>query len=246
MRWRPIATCLAAALIIVGFAIAIPLFDKTLATADVDATAKASEESAQLQQDGAKAVRRVSIDVPAILQYPELPTGCESIALTDALSARGFELTKTEIADYWLPTSDSDFVNAFWGNPYSTEGNACMAPGVTQAAANYLAEQDTDLEAVDMTGAPFEAVLDEVAAGNPTIVWCTIGLEEPGECYRFEHEYGRTYRLITNSHCVVVSGFDLDNGVVFASDPLAGQVAYPLETLIARYYATGAQAVVIR
>ena len=45
---------------------------------------------------------------------------------------------------------------------------------------------------------------------------------------------------------MVVRGFDLDAGTVLVSDSLAGQVAYPLATFAARYYALGAQAVVLR
>ena len=45
---------------------------------------------------------------------------------------------------------------------------------------------------------------------------------------------------------MVVRGFDLDAGTVLVSDSLAGQVSYPLATVAARYYALGAQAVVLR
>ncbi len=39
------------------------------------------------------------VDVPCYLQYPELPTGCESVALTNLLNYYGFGLGKTIIAD---------------------------------------------------------------------------------------------------------------------------------------------------
>ena len=43
------------------------------------------------------------VDVPCYSQYPELPTGCESVALTNLLNYYGFGLGKTIIADYyWL------------------------------------------------------------------------------------------------------------------------------------------------
>ncbi|MFR7670840.1 MAG: C39 family peptidase [Collinsella sp.] len=43
------------------------------------------------------------VDVPCYSQYPELPTGCESVALTNLLNYYGFGLGKTIIADYYLP-----------------------------------------------------------------------------------------------------------------------------------------------
>lgn len=54
-----------------------------------------------------------------------------------------------------------------------------------------------------------------------------------------------TYRLYANSHCVVVSGYDLNEGLVLVSDSLAGQVSYDLQQFAVRYYELGAQAVVI-
>lgn len=63
--------------------------------------------------------------------------------------------------------------------------------------------------------------------------------------YRTARENGRTYRLYANSHCVVVSGYDLNEGLVLVSDSLAGQVSYDLQQFAVRYYELGAQAVVI-
>ena len=51
------------------------------------------------------------VDVPCCSQYPELPTGCESVALTNLLNYYGFGLGKTIIADYYLPKgSNGNFV----------------------------------------------------------------------------------------------------------------------------------------
>ena len=246
LRWRAACVCFGGAVLLVAGACSLPLLTSSPASADVDAEAKASAEAALLQSGTDELSRRTSFDVPALSQYPELPTGCESVALTNALLSYGFDLTKTTIADTWLPTSDQDFVGAFLGDPRTPEGNSCMAPGLASAASSYLAEQNSSLEAANLTGASFEEVLREVANQHPVIVWCTIGLESPGDCYLAERVDGRLYRLITNSHCIVVSGYDLDSGTVFVSDSLVGQAAYPLETLAARYYALGAQAVVIR
>ena len=56
------------------------------------------------------------VDVPCYSQYPELPTGCEWVALTNLLNYYGFGLGKTIIADYYLPKgSNGNFVTAFDG-----------------------------------------------------------------------------------------------------------------------------------
>ena len=50
-----------------------------------------------------------SLEIQPILQEPELPTGCESVALTMALEYLGFELEKTTIADQYLIRSATNF-----------------------------------------------------------------------------------------------------------------------------------------
>lgn len=189
--------------------------------------------------------RFVQLDVPSFDQNPALPTGCESVALTDALVYRGYDLGVTDIADNWLPLSETDFVNAFMGDPHSTEGNSCMAPCIAQTASAYLAAQGSTLTAEDATGMTVESMLETVAAGTPVIAWCTIDLVEPGQPYAVAWQDNRAYELYDSSHCVVVSGFDLDASVVFASDPLEGRTSYDLALFASRYYELGAQAVVV-
>ena len=53
--------------------------------------------------------------VPNILQNPELPTGCESVALTMLLHYWGYDTLKTEIADHYLSYDTTNFVSSFVG-----------------------------------------------------------------------------------------------------------------------------------
>lgn len=245
-RWTATRLCFLAAALLLTVAAMFTLLSSPMAVADINAARRATQDVAVLQTNTSQTQRAVSLEVPALEQYPELPTGCESVALTNALLSIGFDLEKTEIADTWLPLSDSNFVTAFMGDPHSIDGHSCMAPAIVQTAAAYLAAQESSLEAIDLTGTSFEELLAEVAAGNPVVVWCTIGLEAPGTAYQVERAGDRTYRLYANSHCVVVSGYDLDAGTILVSDSLAGQVSYDLQQFAARYYELGAQAVVVK
>ena len=246
--------CLLAGTLLVIGAIGAAATQSSTAVADVCAQEKAALVAARLQAqaapnaevgDGIVLPRSASLAVPALQQYPELPTGCESVALTNVLLSYGFDLQKTEIADQWLPTSDTDFVNAFMGDPRTAEGHSCMAPAIVRAASAYLAAQGSSLEAVDLSGASFESLLQEVADGNPVLVWCTIDLQDAGAAYSVANVSGRTYRLFAASHCGVLSGYNLNEGIVQVSDSLAGAVACDLETFAARYFQLGSQAVVI-
>lgn len=234
----------ATAILMAGMAI-VPSLSSRIASADVCVEERATQDVVALVEATPEELHAVALDVPALEQNPELPTGCESVALTNALLSYGFDLEKTDIADAWLARSDSDFVNAFMGDPYTTDGHSCMAPAIVEAANAYLASQSSSLEAVDLTGATIEDVLDQVLDGNPVVAWCTIGLEDPGTAYQVARVDERTYRLYANSHCVVVSGYDLDAGTIQVSDSLAGEVTYDLQLFAERYYQLGAQAVVI-
>ncbi|BAK43864.1 hypothetical protein EGYY_06630 [Eggerthella sp. YY7918] len=217
--------------------------DNAAGVAETETAALSSSEETPGSE--AESASSCSLDVPALLQNPELPTGCESVALVNALQFYGFNVEKTEIADLWLARSDYDFVHAFLGNPYDTSGFACMAPALVEAANAYLEAQDSSLHAEEKTGSSFSDVLALVATGRPVIVWCTIDLAEPSQAYQVAYENGNEYRLLQPSHCVVISGYDLDSGVVYVSDSLVGQTSYPLDLFATRYYQLGAQAIVI-
>ena len=70
-----------------------------------------------------------TIEVDNIMQYPELPTGCETVALTILLNHLGFPADKVDIARNYLPKLDfywengilygADYKTTFAGDPES-------------------------------------------------------------------------------------------------------------------------------
>ncbi len=201
------------------------------------------ESGAAFSWDGVSSVP--ALDVPAVQQNPELPTGCESVSLTNALSYWGFELSKTEIADSWMPTSSTDFVTAFLGDPHTSYGHSIAAPGLTATANAYLEAQGSDLVARDVTGAEFGSLLDYVGAGVPVVVYGTIGMAYPNAAYASQTYEGRTYYLFDTIHCLVLCGYDADADAYVMSDPLEGTVSYDASTVEAVYEAVGSQAIVV-
>lgn len=190
---------------------------------------------------------RVVLNVPCAFQYPDLPTGCESVALTNALNFYGCGLGKTTIADRYMQWSGSNFVTAFWGNPHSaTNGNCISAPGITNTANSYLTKAGRKQRAYDLTGSNFYKLYDYLERGHPVVIWATIGMRNLGGCYATQVWGGRVYHTYTNSHTVVLRGFNRASGVVYLADSIDGYTTFSASRIAQLYYQRGSQAVVIQ
>lgn len=186
------------------------------------------------------------LSVPCLMQYPELPNGCESVALTNVLNYKGFRLSKCTMADYWIPRSSWNFVTHFWGNPHSYSGNSIAAPGLARAANNFLNAKGSKLNAYDVSGKSLRQLYSYVAKGHPVIVWATIGQQSIGPCYGVQYWNGKRYAVYTNSHTLVVRGFDRINNKVYLADSISGYVTCDASWFAMTYSARGSQAVVIK
>lgn len=183
----------------------------------------------------------VDIGVPAIFQNPELPTGCESVALTEALNYYGFGLSKTTIADYYMPWSGYDFVYSFMGNPHTDYGAAIMAPGITNTANDFLRSKGSSLRATELTGASLRSLFGYLDRGAPIVVWNTMYMYEPGGVQAYQDGY----EMRSNTHAVTLSGYDPFNDAVLVADPLSGRVWRDRWDFERLYNIMGRQAVVI-
>lgn len=192
-------------------------------------------------------LHKASITLNCVYQEPELPTGCEIVATDTVLKYLGFPISKTKLADtYFLDETEyKDFRYYYAGNPYTDYGLGCYAPAVTIAANKYLSVCDSNYIAFNYTGYEFESLLNEVAKGNPVIVWATIEQKEPykGLDFKFGDE---VVSWISMEHCLVLCGYDLDNKTVKVSDPLVGIVDYDMQLFKNRFLQLKSQAVVIR
>lgn len=165
------------------------------------------------------------MDTSKDLQYPELPNGCEATALSTLMRMNGIEVSKTEVADA-MPKG-MDFVNEYWGDPYTTQGWSCMAPCSVYTAGLF------GVEAEDMTGTPLREL------PLPAAVWVTINMKEPvWSSYELEG-----YRLAENPHCITVTEVGSE---VRALDPLMGWVELDVEEFDGVYQAMGMQAITIK
>lgn len=187
-----------------------------------------------------------SINVNMVYQYPELPSGCESVSLTMLLNFYGFDITKTELVNNYLVYAN-DFVNGFFGDPYdSAVGGGCYAPGMTTTANKYLSTKNTPLKAVNVSGSSFDDLLTYVAKDTPVMIWTTISLQSPEKGYPDAWYDGKQYMWDYMEHCVVLTGYDKTNNTVTVNDPIEGTVTRNLDTFSNMYDEMYKMAIVIK
>ena len=188
------------------------------------------------------------VDVPCYLQYPELPTGCESVALTNLLNYYGFGLGKTIIADYYLPKgSNGNFVTDFDGNPRRSSGGlmGCVAPAITIAGNNFLRAAGSIMQAKDVSFSSISSIKNRLTCGQPVEMWNTEWGSWPGGRYAARWYNGHSYGLWGGNHAVVLKGYDDEQGIVYLSDSINGNVTRNAQVFFGTWQQMDSQAVVI-
>ena len=162
------------------------------------------------------------LDVEAMDQYPELPSGCESVALTIALNGMGAELDKTDIAEKYLEYDDN-FAVGFCGDPFTDGGAGVYPPGLVSTAWNYINDKNAGLYAFDTTGLTIEELCKFIDAGCPAVVWTTVYMGWP--YFDGGVEYNEVfYPWYDLEHCVCMYGYDVEDNEVMISDPQRGKI----------------------
>ena len=188
------------------------------------------------------------VDVPCYSQYPELPTGCESVALTNLLNYYGFGLGKTIVADYYLPKgSNGNFVTAFDGNPRRSSGGlmGCVAPAITIAGNNFLRAAGSGKQAKDVSFSSISSIKNRLTCGQPVEMWNTEWGSWPGGRYAARWYNGHSYGLWGGNHAVVLKGYDDEQGIVYLSDSINGNVTRNAQVFFGTWQQMDSQAVVI-
>ncbi|MCD7737951.1 MAG: C39 family peptidase [Lachnospiraceae bacterium] len=195
-------------------------------------------------------------DFEIIYQMPELPTGCEVVALTMVLHYYGFDVDKTVMASEYLPTADAvfyygsdgvkygpDLNKYFVGDPFSNAGYICGTEAILTAANSYLQDAGSSLEAVDMTGSSVEELYRLVSQDVPIVVWVTIGMVERYSTAGWYTEEGEYVEWSSNDHGAVLIGYTEDT--VTIADPISGLVEYSREDFESVFESRGNQCVIL-
>ena len=168
-------------------------------------------------------------NVPLINQYPDYPTGCESVALTILLNYYGILVTPDDIISN-LPKGDIPYSKdgqiyggnpeiEFVGNPYSLNSFGVYEKPLAKVANQYK----TGIKIA--TGTDFDEILKIVGSGTPVIVWTSMNLASPYISTSWIYEpTDETIYWKANEHAVVVIGYTNDKVII--SDPIGGKIKY--------------------
>lgn len=179
--------------------------------------------------------QKVFHDVETILQNPELPHGCEVTGLVILLSYYDISADKCELADTWLPKGgwgQTDFREAFVGDPRKKVASAgCFATVIADTANRYLKEGN--LTAVAKEDVSFEELLLMLQEA-PILAWTTMNLEAPYIAQVWEVD-GEELYWQNYEHCVVLTGYDAEKGILYGTDPLYGPCEYDIRLFSLRF-----------
>lgn len=187
------------------------------------------------------------LNVSAVLQYPELPTGCEVTALTTVLNYYGCDVDKTYLAKYYLEQGEIGETNpydAFVGSPFSFDAYGCYSDVIVNAAQSYINDYGLNLNVKNVSELDFPQLLKYVKEGQPVIFWATMQLAKPYESTVWQID-GEEVSWIAYEHCMVLTGFDYDTDCYIVCDPLKGLTEYKRELMEVRYNQLGKHAVLI-
>lgn len=191
------------------------------------------------------------IPADALLQNPELPTGCEITSLTMLLNHMGYDVTKTDMADNYLPKGEyrnSDFNKVFVGNPRNKHAYGCFSQAITAAANSYLEKQDDSdkWKVRNITGCSLADLYTIIDKNYPIVVWGSIDMKEitAGQSWK-DPETGKSLTWPAGEHCMLLVGYDTSKGVVYVNDPMKGLTAYKSDIFEKRFKSLGCQAVII-
>ncbi len=186
-------------------------------------------------------------NVPTINQYPNYPTGCESVALTILLKYYGINVTPNNIIDKLkkgsIPYYEEGVMYGgnpeleFIGNPYDELSYGVYEKPIADVANIYKSG------VIVRNNYPFSEVLNLVKNNRPVVVWTSNSLSVPYISKTWI--YKPTMETISwkaHEHAVVLIGYN-DNEVII-SDPIDGRIKHQNRSVFeSRYNYYGRRAV---
>lgn len=168
-----------------------------------------------------------NINFPTFNQFPEYPTGCESVALYLLLNFYEVNVSVEDIVSNLkkgpLPYKNNGQVLGgnpeieFIGNPKTKYSYGVYNKPIAEVANQYKNG------VISKIGLDFSEVLNLVESNHPVMVWTTINLSKPFISTTWiDYKTGDTIKWISGEHAVVI--FDIEDNQVIISDPYTGTI----------------------
>ena len=162
-------------------------------------------------------------------QFPNYPTGCESVALHILLKYNEINASVEDIISRLkkgeLPYQVGNKKYGgnpeieFIGNPKSKYSYGVYNKPLAEVANTFKSN------ITSKTGVKFEDMLEIVKQGKPVLVWTTINLSKPYISQSWTYRpTGEIISWISGEHAVVVIGFNQNQIII--SDPYTGTIRY--------------------
>lgn len=212
---------------------------------------KSEEEKWDEKTVSPDAVTEKVISVPALCQYPLLPSGCEATAAAMVLRYYGSDITPEVFASMYLVCEElfysgeklygPDPYEKFAGSPFGESYcYGCFAP-VIEEAVNSM----TGFSGETITGKSLSELCGlYIDNGKPLLVWVTMEMREPEDGRVWNLPDGREFVWTAGEHCMVLTGYG--DGIYYFNDPRSGgSVIFPEDISEKRFSQLGSQAVLI-
>ncbi|MBQ8696974.1 MAG: C39 family peptidase [Clostridia bacterium] len=189
--------------------------------------------------------RSADLDVDVIKQNPELPNGCEVTSLCMALNYHGYKISKMKLKEGYLPIGTENIYEYNIGDPAERKGSyGCYSPVIKRTADAYYADKGIERTATDLTHCNIEELYYQVSQGDPVIVWATQYMDvRPYNIVSWEID-GLTFNWKAPLHCMLLTGYDMEEGTVTLTDPIYGVITHEMELFETRWHQMGEQAVI--
>jgi uncharacterized protein YvpB len=195
----------------------------------------------------------VKLHVKAQSQLPELHNGCEVTSLSMLLTAVGHPVDKMTLAreepvDPTPITYGPDGSIRFWGDPnrgFVGRVDGTPGYGIYHGPLVHFLKTRLGVQAVDLTGHPFDDILTYVAHGTPVMVWTTSTFKPTDDWITWQSPDGPVHATFWE-HAVLLVGYDADH--LYVNDPLDGAQAKPVnrQSFLAAWKQLGEQALSIQ
>lgn len=166
------------------------------------------------------------LDVPLVLQYPELPRGCEVTSLAMLLQYSGYDVDKMDLSeeiahepfeeDGLKGNMHKGFVGAM--DTLDRDGLGVYVEPIVELAKSYA----PNWKVKNLTGKSTDALYEAIGKGYPVWVITNARFKElTADHFKTWETADGPMEVTYRQHSVVMTGYDEEN--VYVNDPMKSQ-----------------------